>query len=154
MNSYQRIFGTGPRGLLASGILVYLTRMVVDSAGPMPIHGLPAVGQGVFYTGTALGGLLIAWSLKSLPASERGRHLVSNGAFHWFRHPLYAAFLLFICPAWAIFQDHWLYLAWAGLLHPLWHWNIRGEEKLMRDAFGEDYDRYCAVTGRFVPRIF
>jgi protein-S-isoprenylcysteine O-methyltransferase Ste14 len=67
---------------------------------------------------------------------------------------LYAAFLLFICPAWAIFQDHWLYLAWAGLLHPLWHWNIRGEEKLMRDAFGEDYDRYCAVTGRFVPRIF
>jgi hypothetical protein len=41
MNSYQRIFGTGPRGLLASGILVYLTRMVVDSAGPMPIHGLP-----------------------------------------------------------------------------------------------------------------
>ena len=43
--------------------------------------------------------------------------------------------------------------AWAVLLHPVWHWNIRSEEQLMCDAFPGEYEAYCAKTGRFFPKL-
>jgi len=42
---------------------------------------------------------------------------------------------------------------WAALLHPVWHYIIRYEEKLMIDIFGEDYKNYQQITGRFFPRL-
>jgi len=39
------------------------------------------------------------------------------------------------------------------LLHPIWHVLARREEKIVMDAFGDEYRRYAARTGRFVPRF-
>ncbi len=52
----------------------------------------------------------------------------------------------------ALALDHPAYLLWAAALHPLWHWLIRPEEALLEDLFGDEYRRYAAATGRFLPR--
>jgi protein-S-isoprenylcysteine O-methyltransferase Ste14 len=65
---------------------------------------------------------------------------------------LYAAFLTFFNFGLAVLLNSWLYVAWALVLHPLWHLNIRGEEALMKEQFPSAYDDYRVRTGRFVPR--
>lgn len=153
MNTYQRLFGTGPRGLAISLLLLGGTVGLVRAVGPRPMHDSRAVGASALAIGVVLTVLLVVWSVRSLPVEDRGTRLTVGGAFRWFRHPLYAAFLLFFDFGLALFLDDWHYVAWAALQHPVWHLNVRGEEALMRDAFPADYPAYCAKTGRFFPRL-
>jgi len=153
VNAYQRIFGSGPLGLAASAGLflaaVWLERRLPDA--PLLDH----VGARVAAFGVAClaGTALFLWSLLALPVEARGRRLVTGGAYRFVRHPLYAAFLTFFDFGLALFLDHAVYLAWAVLLHPLWHLLVRGEERRMAEAFGAEWDAYARRTGRFVPRL-
>jgi protein-S-isoprenylcysteine O-methyltransferase Ste14 len=152
MNSYQRIFGTGPRGMLASLVLLVLACYIEPVIGLPSIHGNAYFGYSIFALSVVLTVSLVVWSVKSLPPADRGRKLVTDGAFKYFRHPLYAAFLLFFNFGLAIFLDNWIYIIWAVVQHPLWHLNMESEEVLVRRVFGDEYDRYCAITGRFFPK--
>lgn len=153
MNRTQRLFGTGPRGLAVSVALLALTAYLAPLVQLPALHGEPALGQVALALASLLTLALVVWSVRSLPVTERGRSLATGGAYRYVRHPLYAAFLLFFDFGLAVYLDNWLYVLWALLLHPVWHLNIRGEEALMREAFAEEYDAYCAVTGRFFPRL-
>lgn len=153
MNTYQRVFGTGPRGLLISGLLLGATAYLVPKAGVSSVHGIPLVGGVSLAVAVVLTAALVVWSVKSLPVEARGKQLIDTGAFRYFRHPLYAAFLLFFNFGLALYLDNWLYVIWAAAQHPVWHLNIRGEEALMRAAFPEEYEEYCKTTGRFFPRL-
>jgi hypothetical protein len=81
-----------------------------------------------------------------------GHHLVTRGVYAHLRHPIYASLLL-----WAAGQPlllhNWL-AGWSGAVAVVLVWLIRvpREEALMLDAFGEEYERYRARTGRFIPR--
>ena len=153
MNTYQRIFGTGPRGTVVSTLLLGAAAYLVPVTGLPAVHGVPLVGGISLGVSVALTFALVVWSVKSLPVEARGERLVDTGAFRYFRHPLYAAFLLFFNFGLALYLDNWLYVVWAVAQHPVWHLNIRGEEALMRTAFPGEYERYCAKTGRFFPRL-
>lgn len=154
MNNLQRIFGTGPRGLVISVtllIIAFLSKPYID----LPkIHGNKVVGITVFCIAIALTIWLIIWSAKSLHPNQRGRELVTTGAFRFFRHPLYAAFLTFLNFGLSIFLDNYIFVIWAILQHPVWHLNIIKEEKMIAAIFQEDYEEYCRRTGRFIPRIW
>jgi protein-S-isoprenylcysteine O-methyltransferase Ste14 len=80
--------------------------------------------------------------------------LVTDGVFHYIRHPMYAAHWL-----WAIAQALLLHNWIAGLaslaaIAPLYFRRVPQEEALMLDQFGEEYRDYMDRTGRIVPRIF
>jgi len=52
-----------------------------------------------------------------------------------------------------------LFNSWTMLLGPILLYSIlsvlvRKEEKMMKEVFGEEYARYAANTGRFIPRFF
>ncbi len=96
---------------------------------------------------------LVVWSLQSLPPNTRGKELVTKGAYRYLRHPLYAAFLSCFNFGLAVLLNNWLYIIWAVLLHGVWHCQIESEEKLMRQEFPQEYEEYCQITGRFIPRI-
>jgi protein-S-isoprenylcysteine O-methyltransferase Ste14 len=96
----------------------------------------------------------IIWSVKSLPASERGKKLSTRGAFKYVRHPLYAAFLSIFNFGLALFLNSYIYLLWAVILHPVWHLLVHHEERLMVDIFGQSYVEYQRRTGRFLPRLW
>lgn len=153
MKSYERIFGSGPLGLALSLALLVVASWVrpllpgPSSLLPYPVRIVVLLLAG----GLSLG--LASWSFRCLPPEARGRELCRSGPFRYVRHPLYATFLSIFDFGLAVFLDHWIYLAWAFLLHPLWHHLMRSEEALMAREFGQDYLEYAKRTGRFLPRL-
>ena len=153
MKTYDRLFGSGPRGALIGALLfvpVYLGESIV---------ALPEItGNDTFrYTFFALLSLIslfvIIWSLKSLPPEERGKTLVTNGAFKYFRHPLYGAFVSFFNFGFVVLMNNWIYMIWALVMIPVWHLNIQKEEALMLKEFGKEYEDYSHRTGRFFFKL-
>lgn len=154
MDTYERIFGAGPRGFLISLALLALAWQLESAAG-LPSITASHFARWMVFVLTVVGSiLLVVWSLKSLPPAARAKKLVTTGAYRYLRHPLYAAFLSCFNFGLAVLLNNWIYIIWAVLLHGLWHLNIGSEEKLMRREFPKDYVEYCKTTGRFVPRIW
>jgi protein-S-isoprenylcysteine O-methyltransferase Ste14 len=91
----------------------------------------------------------------SITLEIRDKHrLVTDGIYRFVRHPMYTSFWL-----WAIAQafliPNWI----AGLsglvaVAGLYFSRVGKEERLMEEAFGEEYRLYSANTGRVIPRIF
>lgn len=153
MNAYQRIFGSGPFGILCSIALV-LPAALAQRALPSGALGIPApVRWAILAVASLATPAGILWSMRSLPVDQRGRELCIRGAFRWVRHPLYASLLSVGVPGLALFLDHWIWLAWVAAVHLLWHVVIRSEERMMEAEFGEAYRSYARRTGRFVPRV-
>ena len=154
MNTYDRLFGAGPRGLAISlSLLLVAWRLE-------PVVGLPSIVDSaivrwiIFGLGILGAAGLAAWSFRSLSPADRGVNLVTRGAYRYLRHPVYATLLSSFDFGLAVFLNNWIYLIWALALHPVWHWNIRKEEALMMQAFPDEYPEYCKRTGRFVPRLW
>ena len=153
MNAYERIFGAGPRGALISIALLVVVWYLEDIIGLPIILQSPFTRGSVFVATIIASIILIAWSIKSLPPNSRGRKLITSGAYQYFRHPLYAAFLSCFNFGLAVLLNNWIYIIWAIMLHGVWHWNIRNEEQLMSNEFPKEYDEYSERTGRFLPKL-
>ncbi len=153
MTTYQRIFGTGPRGTIVTVITFGLAFVLDGRFNLSPLHGNTTVGVVALVVGSAAAAAIVAWSLRNLPPSARGKELVTTGAFHYLRHPFYAAFIGPFDFGLALFMDGWPYIIWAVLQYPIWHWNIAAEERLMHNEFGDEYAAYCNKTGRFLPKL-
>ena len=151
MNSYDRIFGSGPRGALIAITLLVLTYYLEDFVGLRIILSNDAIRFSIIAVLSLFGTTIFIWSLVSLPPKDRGMHLVTTGAYKYFRHPLYAAFLLFLNVGFAFLLNNLIYLIWALTLFPVWSMNVRSEEKSMADTFGKAYEEYCQKTRRFFP---
>jgi len=153
MNTYQRIFGSGPIGLFISLLLLILTFFFENLFSNLQITESTLLRYSIFAFLSGITILIIVWSTKSLPPNDRGNRLVTNGAFKYFRHPLYGAFLSFFNFGLAFLLNNWLYVFWAIIQHPIWHVTIKGEENLMSKEFPDEYEEYSLKTGRFFPRF-
>ena len=90
------------------------------------------------------------WSV-SLELRE-GHELVTHGVYRHIRHPMYASIWL-----WAFGQgmmlQNWL-AGWSvvAVFAVMYFSRIPREERLMCEAFGDDYRQYMHRTGRIIPR--
>lgn len=154
MNNYLRVFGAGPLGVL---LTLGLLGLALWSQGYYP-SGTLGLSPLTRYLALVVAGLCnlagVIWSFRSLPVSQRGRGLCTQGAYRWVRHPLYASFISLGAPGLAVFLNHWIDLLWLVALHLLWHLVIGFEEKTMTAHFGNEYLAYAKRTGRFVPRLW
>jgi protein-S-isoprenylcysteine O-methyltransferase Ste14 len=153
LNQLKKIVGVGPVGavisLLLLAVFVWADAMLklsitVAHAGFIKTMGIMLVVSGV--------GLHI-WSFSTLRSWWRDDRLCTGGPFKYFRHPMYAAWISCIAPGFALYLNSWVYLAWAVLLHVLWHRLVRREEQIMVVHFGDTYKEYAGRTGRFFPRM-
>lgn len=90
----------------------------------------------------------------SVSLEVRDKHeLITGGVYRYVRHPMYSAFFL-----WAVAQflllPNWV----AGLsgivgFGTLYLFRVGREEKLMLDAFGEEYRTYMERTARILPWV-
>lgn len=151
--SFNKIFGSGPVGFSVSLLLLYVARWLNLRIDLPPISNNELLLKTIFLVSGLVTLVIIVWSLKSLPVAKRGNRLCTTGAFKYVRHPLYAAFLSVFSFGLAIYLNSYIYILWAVLLHPIWAFLVRPEEKLMIDVFGEAYLDYEKKTGRFVPRL-
>jgi protein-S-isoprenylcysteine O-methyltransferase Ste14 len=148
----KKLFGSGPLGLLIS-IFLFLATLWLSRRIDFPaISGRRTVLNAVFMLSILIAIFIIVWSFRSLPPSERGNQLCINGAFRYLRHPLYAAFLSSFNFGLAFYLNNYLFLLWALLLHPLWHYVVRSEEKFMLEIFKDEYKEYQKKTGCFFLR--
>jgi protein-S-isoprenylcysteine O-methyltransferase Ste14 len=93
-----------------------------------------------------------AWSVT---LEIRDKHaLVTRGVYRYVRHPMYSAFWL-----WALAQvlllPNWI-AGPAGLVGfgTLFFCRVGREEKMMLEAFGDDYRAYAATTRRIIPGLY
>lgn len=116
-----------------------------------PITEIYLLRLGVLVTSIIITLYIVLWSIKSLSIKDRGVNLVKTGAFKYFRHPLYGAFLYSFNFGLAFFLNDYIFIFWAILQIPIWHLNIRKEETFMNSHFEEEYNKYCSNTSRFFP---
>ena len=151
-NRLKKIFGIGPRGAAISlfllAVFVWADSMiqgaiVLGYAGLLKTTGIVLVilGLGLHF-----------WSFSTLRIWWVDDRLCTRGPFQHFRHPMYAAWITFICPGLALYLNSWLYLLWILSLHLLWHQLVKTEEIVMIDRFGDIYRDYAQRTGRFFPK--
>ena len=150
----QKLFGVGPIGAVISFVLlavaVWLDRLsghaaILANPAPLKIVGavLAVIGLGLHF-----------WTMWQLRKWWGKDELCTAGPFKWFRHPMYAAWITFILPAFALYLNSWIVLFFVALLHPIWGKLVSREEKMMLEKFPDKYGEYAAQTGRFFPRIW
>jgi protein-S-isoprenylcysteine O-methyltransferase Ste14 len=84
---------------------------------------------------------------------EKTTHLVTEGLYHYIRHPLYSS-LLFL--AWGIWMKDpgWLSAILAVAVTGLLIATARADEEECRLYFGPPYAAYMTKTKMFIPYIF
>lgn len=150
----HKIFGIGPLGALLSLLLLALFAGIDRWTGHPHLMRDRALLQALGATAIGLGLGLHGWSFATLRRWWLEDQLCTQGPFQFFRHPMYAAWISFICPGVALCLNSWVYLVWALVLHPLWHNLVGREEKTMEAVFGNEYRDYASRTGRFILRLF
>jgi protein-S-isoprenylcysteine O-methyltransferase Ste14 len=92
------------------------------------------------------------WSV-TLELREHHR-LITEGIYRHIRHPMYAALFLYSIGQ-ALVVPNWVagpsYFVTFGILFSL---RIAAEERMMLEAFGDEYAAYKARTKRLVPAIW
>ena len=91
------------------------------------------------------------WSVVARTRSDHD--LVTTGPFAFVRHPIYSALALQLIALAIGLGNEWRLIV-ALPLYAIGTWlRIAEEEKLLRAAFGRDYDAYAARVKRFVPGL-
>ena len=91
--------------------------------------------------------------IQVAPAPKEGGHLVSAGIYRVLRHPIYTAMFGKLLATNFAF-GHWLGLPIAGGVFAIGTMiRIRFEEKLMREAFGSQFEEYASRVPAFIPFV-
>lgn len=106
-----------------------------------------------------IGGSLLTWTLRSLGknltdtvVTRKEHSLVTNGPYRWVRHPFYSSVALAILASSIVAANAFLFACGASVFILLAIRTQEEEENLLV-RFGEQYKKYMAQTGRFLPRI-
>jgi protein-S-isoprenylcysteine O-methyltransferase Ste14 len=146
----------GVMGVLSIPMLVYFLTPWLDFAHvPLPQWlrwtGGAVMTLGVWFFSRTHAALAQNWA----PVLEvrEGASLVTTGPYRLVRHPMYSAALL-IAIGTAALSANWLVAA-GTILGPLvvFAGRLRDEERMMIDAFGDEYRAYMERTGRLTPKL-
>ena len=142
-------------GSLLVPVLYLLTPALAfaDYAPPvwLPWLGLAAMVPALWLFWRSHADLGLNWSMSL--EMRREHELIRNGVYRRMRHPMYAAIFLFGI-AQAMLLPNWV----AGLsalvsFAPMYIVRTPREERLMIEAFGEEYEEYMRETWRVFPRV-
>ncbi len=122
--------------------------------------GLP---DSVRWFGVGIGVLCAAgiyWLFSSIgsgitptSATRKEHKLVTNGIYHWVRHPLYTiGSSMFI--SFGMMADNWFIAALGVLAFIAMAVRTPKEEANLIEKFGDEYREYMKRTGRYLPKLF
>ncbi|MEV6487646.1 isoprenylcysteine carboxylmethyltransferase family protein [Actinoplanes sp. NPDC051633] len=156
--------GAPPRGATQWGGL---------SNVPLPVPYLLGIAAAVWLdhrwpsapTGPRYVQRLIGWSLAVTGVRLIGRSwtaaipvkltnpvlLVTSGPYATSRNPMYLGWALLQLGTGLVRGSRWM-IAAVPVAAALVHRDVRGEERTLEDAFGEEFRRYRATVPRYLPR--
>jgi protein-S-isoprenylcysteine O-methyltransferase Ste14 len=94
----------------------------------------------------------IGRNITSTVETREEHELVTDGPYHWVRHPLYTVGTSFFMSLGMVAANWFMWLASLVVLVMLLIRLPKEEEKLM-ERFGDEYRAYMDRTGRLLPRI-
>jgi protein-S-isoprenylcysteine O-methyltransferase Ste14 len=80
--------------------------------------------------------------------------LCTTGVYAYFRHPLYAAWVVFITPGIVIITGSVVAISWPIFLYMLFKIFTVEEEAYLRRKFGDEYLRYEREVNAVFPKIW
>ena len=135
--------------------LYFLTPWVDFAHFVAPIW-LRWVGVGITCMGISLFGWthqILGTNWTAVLALSEKQKLVTNGPYHYVRHPMYTAFFI-IGFGFLLLSANWLVgILYMGTLLSMYLARVSAEEKMMISRFGDHYREYMQVTGRILPRL-
>ncbi len=154
---------TGRYSRLVLGVHFFAFGVMYIGIGGAVFSGrVPAWFPGQRLAGTAvvaLGAWLMCWSLvyfrswRFRAQLDPGHELATGGPYALVRHPIYAGMNLL-----ALGTAVWIptLLTWIAVALMFLGGDLRGrvEERVLTEAFGEQYRTYCARTRRFLPGLY
>ncbi len=96
---------------------------------------------------------LILWGtavVQLLSGFSKGK-LITTGAYHVVRNPIYSSVTFFVFPAIALLTLTWVYFVPSVFLYTGVMMFIGKEEQQLTKAFGKEYEAYLAKVDRMVP---
>ena len=109
----------------------------------------------------AVGAVWFSWLARSELGTQwrfaasigAGHKLVQSGPYAIVRHPLYVSFFALTLATGIVWTDPGL-LPLALILFAIGVWiRVKTEEKLLRQTFGAEFDRYAINVPAFLPRF-
>lgn len=105
--------------------------------------------------------LIVMWAVRmlgkqwSLTARVlEGHRLITEGPYAWVRHPIYTG-MLGMMLATGLVYSHWLGLVLGLSVFAVGTIvRVRSEERLLREAFGAEYEEYARRVAAVVPGLF
>ena len=95
----------------------------------------------------------IGTGITPTSATRKEHKLVTNGIYHYIRHPLYTVgSSLFI--SFGMMADNWFIAALGVLTFVLMAIRTPKEEANLIEKFGDEYREYMKRTGRYLPKLF
>ena len=147
--------------IVAPGVVAGLIPWLITHWSPLP----PGDGLGALrWTGLILilAGLVVvldafgrfAWEGLGTPAPVAPTQtLVVTGFYRFVRNPMYLAVTALIFGQAVLFAS-WGVAVYGVVIAAAFDTFVRlYEEPTLREAYGEAYDAYCAVTPRWIPRF-
>jgi len=142
--------GVAPRLWALLGANFTFLVLLVPQAHPLPV--LASASSLLMIVGTAGSIWTLCWLGKSFAIFPQARTLVTDGPYHWVRHPLYLAEQISPFGLALQFQQPWgLLIVSVGLLFQLPRMHY--EEKILRDAY-PSYAGYQMLTARLIPHVY
>jgi protein-S-isoprenylcysteine O-methyltransferase Ste14 len=126
------------------------------------LSGIPGVVFAVFTVGLAAGsGWLLESAIRTLGKQwalrarlVEGHKLVTEGPYAYLRNPIYTGMLGMLI-ATGLAMEHWIALILAVLIFVAGMViRVHSEEKLLRAAFGAEFEEYARRVPAVVPGIF
>ena len=119
-------------------------------------QALPLGGAAISVLGIALS----MWAIVTLGRHydlvlevHAGHELVRTGPFAWVRHPVYTGLAIHFIGACLATGNVLLILGTLLVTFPAFYARARAEERLLREQFGGEYDRYAKEVGMLVPLL-
>jgi protein-S-isoprenylcysteine O-methyltransferase Ste14 len=129
---------------------------IVSGNGPI------ALAAGVLAIVAAIGSVWLATSAVKTLGKEwsitarlvEGHKLATTGPYAYVRHPIYAGMLgMLVATGLAI--SHWIALLAALLIFFIGTIiRVRSEDRLLREAFGEQFENYAQRVSAIVPGLY
>ncbi len=130
-------------------VVAYVQPLAIDLDGSLRVAGLAIAIAGAAFA---------AWAMWSLGKSYgirmdvfEGHSLKADGPYRLVRHPMYLGIVFFHIGASLAMESALLLVITALFVVPFTAVRIAAEEKVLREAFGERYQRYAERVPALIP---
>jgi protein-S-isoprenylcysteine O-methyltransferase Ste14 len=144
--------------LVPGTVVVYIPYRLLASESARPFFDLGFfcyLGILPILLGAAIN-LKCAWDFtftgKGTPLPiDPPKQLVVRGFYRWVRNPMYVGILLLLFGEAWLFESRNLFV-YAAVAFLIFHiWVLFYEEPILKQKFGESYQRYCDTAPRWIP---